>query len=338
MNNFDDNTTLQQSILFQQQALVAVSRSFALTIPQLPEPIQDAVANCYLWCRITDTIEDDAKLTIGQKQQFHQQLIKILQDQLDHNQFITDLLPKLSIDTPTAEKLLITNLTLVLNITNSLPKTQQALIKQCVINMNQLMPQFEQTASLNGLNTIKDFDNYCYAVAGVVGEMLTGIFSDHCQIPSHQQSHLMKLSKSFGQALQMTNILKDRWTDYARNICWLPKDYFANDNFKQLLKNPNDQLFTNGIKKLVKLNYQHLHNALNYVTMLPNNQIGIRRFCLWAIGIAVATLKNIYNNPNFTNVKQIKISRLKLKFIIFITNRIVKYNWLLKAWFKLILL
>ena len=52
---------------FQMALLEGVSRTFALTIPQLPESLCRAVANAYLLCRIVDTIEDEISLTPAQK-------------------------------------------------------------------------------------------------------------------------------------------------------------------------------------------------------------------------------------------------------------------------------
>ena len=48
---------------YQDQILPHVSRTFALTIPQLPEPLRVAVTNAYLLCRIADTIEDEPALS-----------------------------------------------------------------------------------------------------------------------------------------------------------------------------------------------------------------------------------------------------------------------------------
>ena len=44
---------------YQDQILPHVSRTFALTIPQLPARLRVAVTNAYLLCRIADTIEDE---------------------------------------------------------------------------------------------------------------------------------------------------------------------------------------------------------------------------------------------------------------------------------------
>src|SRR5574343_240681 len=54
----------------QAVLLEGVSRTFALTIPQLPGKLYPAVANAYLLCRIVDTIEDEVSLSAEQKRFF----------------------------------------------------------------------------------------------------------------------------------------------------------------------------------------------------------------------------------------------------------------------------
>ena len=51
----------------QAELLAKVSRTFALTIPQLPAPLADWVGNAYLLCRIADTIEDEPALSCEEK-------------------------------------------------------------------------------------------------------------------------------------------------------------------------------------------------------------------------------------------------------------------------------
>ena len=73
------------------------------------------------------------------------------------------------------------------------------------------MAKYQIEESLNGLKNIKDMNDYCYHVAGVVGEMLTELFCDYSTDIDKNQKKLMELAVSFGQGLQMTNILKDIW-------------------------------------------------------------------------------------------------------------------------------
>ena len=334
MNSF--NQELKLALEFQDEILKKVSRSFALTIPQLPEQLKNPVANGYLLCRITDTIEDDANLSLAQKAYFHEKFIETLDDHFPTQQFIQELHPLLSEKTSIHEKLLILNSQHVLCVTKSLPIENQLSLKKCVTIMNHGMKEFEKIISINGLDNLLTLERYCYIVAGVVGEMLTELFCEYLNLSTDYQNKLMPLARSFGQALQMTNILKDRWSDLARQICYLPKDLFGSIDFSKLPQNLNNTFFKNNIINLININFIHLENALSYILLIPKKQIGIRKFCLWAIGMAINILQNIKKNPGFSDVSQIKISRSKLKMIIFITNTIIKFNYLLKIWFKIV--
>ncbi|NIO43335.1 MAG: squalene/phytoene synthase family protein, partial [Burkholderiales bacterium] len=108
----------------------------------------------------------------------------------------------------------------------------------------------------------------------------------------------MKLAVSFGQGLQMTNILKDIWEDRTRGACWLPQDVFKQSRFdlKDLSKDQHDRSFGEGLEKLIGIARAHLRNALSYTLLIPGSEKGIRRFCLWALGMAVLTLRKINRN------------------------------------------
>ena len=54
---------------YQDYILQGVSRTFALTIPQLSKDLVQVVGNAYLWCRMADTIEDDPQLAFISKAQ-----------------------------------------------------------------------------------------------------------------------------------------------------------------------------------------------------------------------------------------------------------------------------
>jgi farnesyl-diphosphate farnesyltransferase len=66
---------------------------------------------------------------------------------------------------------------------------------------------------------------------------------------------------------------------------------------------------------------------------IPAGETGIRRFCLWAIGLAVLTLQKIHNNPGFTAGSQVKISRTAVSWTRFFANISVRNDWLLRRLF-----
>ncbi len=305
-------------IKYQNHALDVVSRTFALTIPQLPDGLRDVVGNAYLLCRIADTIEDEPALSVEQKRDFAEQFIRVVKAEANANEFAAKLGPCLSHSTTSDELDLIRKTSKVIRITHACTPFQREAMARCVEIMSRGMAEFQAEASLNGLATLAELDRYCYHVAGVVGEMLTELFCDHCPEMARERARLLKLAVSFGQALQMTNILKDFWDDRQRGVCWLPRDIFADVGFdlSHLSNNQTNKQFQLGLYQLVKIAHSHQHNALRYIQYIPYNQAGIRRHCLWALGMAVLTLQKIYDNPGYRSGQDVKISRSTVRSLI----------------------
>jgi farnesyl-diphosphate farnesyltransferase len=146
----------------------------------------------------------------------------------------------------------------------------------------------------------------------------------------------MALAISFGQGLQMTNILKDVWEDYRLGACWLPRRIFAEEGFdlKDLTTERDRQGFEHGIRRLIGISHGHLRNALAYSLLIPKNEIGIRNFCLWTIGLAVLTLRKINSHIHYTDGSEVKISKRSVKGTILATRLTVQNDLLLKFLFE----
>lgn len=114
----------------------------------------------------------------------------------------------------------------VIQITHTLDDAQVQALATCVETMADGMPIFQAQNLHDGLATLADLDRYCYYVAGCVGEMLAKLFCHYSPEIAVHREELLRLSVSFGQGLQMTNILKDIWDDAERGVCWLPQDIF----------------------------------------------------------------------------------------------------------------
>ncbi|MFT5175037.1 MAG: farnesyl-diphosphate farnesyltransferase [Gammaproteobacteria bacterium] len=323
-------------LAFQSRALEEVSRTFALTIPQLPTGLREVVANAYLLCRIADTIEDDPQMSLESKRYFADQFVRVLDGECAPMRFSAELYPQLSTQLPAAERDLVLNTPRVVRITHAFAPGQQQPMRRCVRIMSTGMASFQEDASRAGLADMAALDSYCYHVAGVVGEMLTDLFCVHDTRIDAQRARLQSLAVSFGQGLQMTNILKDVWEDYARGACWLPQDLFDRGDFSLLQMSPGtrDPVFVQGYETLVAVARGHLANALEFTLAMPDDQTGIRRFCLWAVGMAVLTLRRIHATPGFRGAAQVKISRRAVAATIQMTNLCVKRDWMLRGMFR----
>ncbi|MDD5215156.1 MAG: phytoene/squalene synthase family protein [Methylococcales bacterium] len=321
---------------FQAYLLEGVSRTFALTIPQLPKALFPAVANAYLLCRIVDTIEDEVSLSPRQKLYFCDEFINIVKTGQQAEIFALELAPLLSEQTIPAEHQLIHVLPRVIQITHSFESAQVKALVECVETMAKGMPIFQAQNLHDGLETLADMDKYCYYVAGCVGEMLAKLFCHYSPEIAKHEDELLKLSVSFGQGLQMTNILKDIWDDAGRGVCWLPQDIFTETGFdlKNLTPETKDVEFGKGLEHLISIAQGHLHNALRYTLLIPADETGIRKFCLWALGMAVLTLRKIKSNLQFNRSEQAKITRNSVKATIISTNLAVRSDFLLTQLFN----
>jgi farnesyl-diphosphate farnesyltransferase len=248
------------------------------------------------------------------------------------------LSPLLSAQTIPAEHSLIHLIPRVIAITHSLDVQQIEALAYCVETMANGMPVYQAMDLSAGLKTMKDMDDYCYYVAGCVGEMLAKLFCHYSSEIDQHREELLRLSVSFGQGLQMTNILKDIWDDAGRGVCWLPQDIFNETGFNlaELTPATNDKNFRAGLSHLISIAHGHLQNALRYTQLLPSHETGIRNFCLWALGMAVLTLNKIKENLNFNESAQVKISRNSVKATILASRLTARSNLMLSLLFILV--
>lgn len=320
---------------FLDRTLSGVSRTFALTIPQLPPGLRPAIGNAYLLCRLADTIEDAAALAPAEKQARFDLLVAALENPDAAEQLGAQLEGALAGAT-VAERDLMTDARRVVTIFHGLPAEQQGPVRRCVTIMTAGMARFEHLKAPDGLDTTQAFHDYCYRVAGVVGEMLTDLFALEVPAIARDRTRMRAQAVAFGEGLQMTNILKDVWDDRDRGVCWLPRDVFARhghslEHGEAWHRSP---AFQAGVTELVAAAHGHLREAMAYTLAVPREQTGIRRFCAWAICMALYTLRNVNRRPGFTAASQVKISRRRVRAIVASCNLTVRHNALLRATFS----
>ncbi len=321
---------------YQDEILPHVSRTFALTIPQLPPALRTAVTSAYLLCRIADTIEDEPALEAEDTNRFLRRFTRVVQGREDADRFAREVLPRLTEHTLPAERDLVANTARVMRVVERFEARQRGAIRRCIEVMSHGMHQFQRTASLRGLARSTDLDTYCYYVAGIVGETLTELFCGYSRQIERHYAELYALAPSFGQGLQMTNILKDVWEDRARGACWLPQELFSRHGVDLATLTPerSDARFQAGMIELIGIAHRHLRNALTFTLLIPGEETGIRRFCLWAIGLAALTLRKIQDNPAFTAGRQVKVSRSAVAMTQTLTNLSVRNDAMLRRLFE----
>jgi farnesyl-diphosphate farnesyltransferase len=209
-----------------QALLQKTSRTFALSIPMLPEPTRAQVAIAYLVFRIIDTLEDAvhwspprrlkalgemkallATLDPGEGQRTSARWLE--RPPLDHEGYL-ELLGA----TPR-----------VLEALAALAEPARTSIVRHALRSAAGMAVFVDQSDPSGhlrLQTLEDLRDYCYAVAGVVGEMLTELFVLGRPELAGVARDLRERAVRFGEGLQLVNILKDVNADAAAGRLYLP--------------------------------------------------------------------------------------------------------------------
>jgi len=302
-------------LAYQKAILSSVSRTFALTIPLLPSAIEKVVGNTYLLCRIVDTIEDAADLLPETKQHLSLLFLDAVLEKSLVASFVEPCLKALSDYGNQDELDLIAHTPTVLRILHTCSKEDQEAVSRCVSIMSEGMSRFHGKQTVAGLKDLNEFERYCYVVAGVVGELLTTIFRNHSPRFAKNIQGQEALAIAFGQALQMTNILKDSPEDRARGVSWMPAD------MRQ--------------EELLRIAYQKLQDSLRYILLIPKQDLGMRRFCFLAFGLAVMTLSKIAKRKEFSNKDEVKLSRNTVMAFYAFTKFAVRSDTLMNAFFHI---
>ncbi|WP_081503066.1 phytoene/squalene synthase family protein, partial [Pseudomonas agarici] len=303
-------STPQSALAYQEAIFPRVSRSFALSIPALPPPLRKAMTNAYLLCRIADTIEDEPALPVVDKLHYGAEYLKTMAGDIDARQFCDELSLRLSEASSPAERDLLRQFPLILEVFHTLSTVQREAILRCLTTMCSGMAEFYRLTGPVGLATLGELERYCYYVAGVVGVMFTELLVDFDQEHAVHRERMLSLALSFGEGLQLANILKDQWEDRQVGICRLPRDLFERHGVSLLSLHPNTQPgYGPAMIELIGFAHAHLRRAMDYALLIAPRHSSLRFFCLHAIGLAILTLRNLHRRPDFQAGSQVKVSR-----------------------------
>jgi farnesyl-diphosphate farnesyltransferase len=207
--------------------LQKTSRTFALTIPLLPDPLRTEVAVAYLLFRIIDTFEDATLWSGGRRADALGQFVRLIDDGDLHG--AQDLTAQWLRDPPLQHPgylELLAATPRVLEWCRELrPSAREQLrlhVGRSARGMADVVARAGDQGSLQ-LQTMQELRDYCYTVAGIVGEMLTELFLLQSPALLNAAVGLRERAVAFGEGLQLVNILKDARPDAGEGRVYLPR-------------------------------------------------------------------------------------------------------------------
>jgi farnesyl-diphosphate farnesyltransferase len=282
-------------------ALPKVSRTFALSIEALPDPLRDAVRVAYLLCRVVDTIEDEPRMEPSRRVPLFDAFDRLMAgDDADPAAF--EALARGSrLAERTADGALCRGAGHLFRAYRRLPPVQREAIRPHVLEMSAGMRHTCSRADAAGgtlrLEDIPDLERYCYYVAGTVGELLTALFAHAVpELPEASRRGAAERAVSFGIGLQLVNIVKDVAEDFQRGICFLPRSVADRHGLSLagLLDAGSRDAGLAAVHELCVTARTHLTRAREYVALWPGDEAySVRLFCAVPLALALATLREV---------------------------------------------
>jgi farnesyl-diphosphate farnesyltransferase len=206
--------------------LISTSRTFALAIPLLPEPTRREVTLSYLLFRIADTFEDASDWPVSRRLEALERFADFLErgDPAEIESVAQVWAAEVPCEQP-AYRDLLAAVPEVLEAFFALDPRAVELIRVHTVRTARGMAGF--VARINGqgelrLRDVEDLKDYCYVVAGIVGELLTELYLVQRPALAPAGGELRQRAREFGEGLQLVNILKDSASDATEGRTYLP--------------------------------------------------------------------------------------------------------------------
>lgn len=314
---------------FCHAVLPAVSRTFALGIKVLPGALGQAVLDAYLLCRIADTVEDAPDMAPELKAALFDDFVLGFSSPDALRRFLHGVR---TLRGDEAHLALTVNTDLVLTHFQGLPEATQAIVLKWVTEMVVGMRKFVLLYP-NGIRiqSVEEYKEYCYYVAGTVGYMLTDLWHQHSSsIGATRYAVLRERCRAFAEALQTVNILKDVAVDAEKeNSIYVPEELLRAHGSTQSRILAPELIAKNreALTQLIQLAWHDLEEARNYLLLIPRRAVSIRLFCILPLLLAYATLRDLVQTTAMLKPGgSVKISRREVKSLLMTGAMLVMSN------------
>lgn len=285
------------------EAVQGVSRTFALTIDTLDDPMSSYICVGYLICRIADTVEDSSRISPQERSELLELYDRTLDpdDETDVEAFREAVAPHLP-DERTDEWDVVANAPRVIGVFEQLPPDVRAAIvpptRELVDGMSTLVERYADTGGIR-IQTGNELEEYCYYVAGTVGHLVTNLLA-RGGLAERRRNKLYSNAEEFGLLLQLVNIAKDVHEDYTdENNVYLPAEWLAEADVSQdeVLHPDAADGATDTVQRVVRRARSYLDDAETYLHALPSADDNTR--AAWSIPflLAVGTLRELSERP-----------------------------------------
>jgi farnesyl-diphosphate farnesyltransferase len=177
------------------------------------------------------------------------------------------------------------------------------------------LERFDNPATMRALKSAADLDEYTYLVAGCVGEFWTRLCFRHVRnFTSLSEDEMLALSKRYGMALQLINVLRDAGSDLRSGRCYFPEEELRAAHLAetQILSEP--ERFESIYRRWLEKAKSGLECGMQYSRAIRNRRVRAATVLPALIGARTLTL--LRNAGASALSRTIKVSRREVRGMI----------------------
>lgn len=284
--------------------LPLVSRTFAINIRVLGARMRGSVRLAYLLCRACDALEDSWPGPPAEVGDRFDRFSGALAGR-------PDALASLAREAAEAaagrgDLQALAALPAWLRLLQALPPAEAEPVRRAVGIMAAGMRRYAVRAAARPagapyLDDDAELTDYCYVVAGCVGEMLTRLHAVTSGLGGDAAfAARLALAPRVGEALQLTNIVLDLPADLPRGRCHLPAAWLAAHGLDMRERGAVHSPAARELAlRLGGLAHAALDRVADYLDLVPTSHVRYRLFVLWPALWARASLHAALADPRF---------------------------------------
>ncbi|MDS0298461.1 squalene/phytoene synthase family protein [Halogeometricum sp. S1BR25-6] len=298
------------------EAVEGVSRTFALTVDVLDEPMSSYICVGYLLCRIADTIEDASHIQPSVQAEVLRTYDAALDpdDDTSVEEFVAAVESHVPEET-TDDWRVVRDAPRVVRTFESLPEdVREAVtppVREMVQGMVLFVERYDDTGGLR-IQSREELEEYCYYAAGTVGNLITNLVT-RGDVSPERRRRLYDTAEEFGLLLQLVNISKDVYDDYtAENNVYLPADWLEAEGVPQeeVVAPEHEAEAASVVRRTAEHASSFLDDAQTYLETVPLTDGNT--LAAWAVPflLSVGTLRELLARPEDALSKSgVKVSR-----------------------------
>ena len=300
------------------EAVQGVSRTFALTVDVLEEPMASQICLGYLLCRVADTVEDAGHIPPEEQTAVLETYKRAIDPETDvgierFRAEVDEWLP--APDERNDDWEVVAESPTVVATFNELDLEARDAIIPPVLEMVDGMAMFLDRHAAEGGLRIDDRDEleqYCYYAAGTVGNLITNLLT-RGDVRDDRARQLRETAEEFGLLLQLVNVSKDVYDDYTEeNNVYLPAEWLEAEGVDQeaVIDPENRESSARVVGRTAEYARSFLDDAQAYLETMPLSHGNTMEAWTVPYLLAVGTLRELGSRPEDALTETgVKISR-----------------------------